>query len=98
MTPRLPLIAATAALALSSIGVATAASEKSMHSAATAATCESLTKQADSALAAHKDAQKAEAARQLRADGEKACKAGNHEKGAADLRQAITDLGMKPVD
>jgi hypothetical protein len=99
MTLKLPLIAATVSLALSGIGFASAASyDKSTHAAATAATCESLTKQADSAISAHKDAKKADAARKLRADGDKECKAGNHEKGASDLRQAITDLGMTPVD
>ena len=84
-------------IALAVVGTAGAASNPG-HPAATQAICDSLIKQADSALASHKTDAKATAAHEQRATGEKECKAGNYAKGVEHLRRAITDLGMKPVN
>jgi hypothetical protein len=62
------------------------------------ATCDELLKQADTAMAAHKGDAKAATAKEQRAKGEAACKAGEFAKGSEHLRRAITDLGMKPVN
>ena len=91
------MLAMGAMLALAGAGVAGAAT-KSPAPTATQATCDALTRQADSALTAHKTSAKATAAHTLRDEGSKECRAGNYAKGAEHLRQAITDLGMKPVD
>jgi len=91
------ILAVGTMLALAGAGVAGAAT-KTPAPAATHATCDALMKQADSALTTHKTSAKAKSAQQLRDEGSKECKAGNYAKGAEQLRHAITDLGMKPVD
>jgi hypothetical protein len=96
MNLKTTLIAVGATLSLAGLGVASAATNaRPAH--ATQATCDSLLKQASTA-SAQATGKKAEAAKKLRADGEKYCKEGFYDKGAKDLRQAITDAGMKPVD
>ena len=90
------MLAVGAMLALAGAGVAGAATKAAP--AATQAACDALTRQADSALTTHKTSSKATTAQHLRDAGSKECKAGNYAKGAEHLRQAITDLGMKPVD
>jgi hypothetical protein len=80
-------------------GFATAgAATTTNHATATQATCDALTKQADTAITAHKTDSKAKSAQEQRDAGAKDCKAGNYAKGTEHLRRAITDLGMKPVD
>ena len=91
------MIALGATVALAAFGTAGAATNTAQH-AATQATCDALLKQADTAVAAHKTDAKATAAKEQRAKGEAACKAGDFAKGSEHLRRAITDLGMKPVN
>jgi len=82
------------------LGLAVAATAGAATTAmpATQATCDALTKQADTALSAHKSDAKAKTAQEQREKGVTECKAGNYAKGAEHLRTAITDLGMKPVN
>jgi hypothetical protein len=91
------MLAVGAMVALAGAGAASAAT-KTTTPAATQAACDALTRQADSALTTHKSAAKAKTAQQLRDEGAKECKAGNYAKGVEHLRQAINDLGMKPMD
>jgi hypothetical protein len=91
------MIAVAATMALAAFGTAGAATSAAQP-AATQATCDALLKQADTAMAAHKGDPKAAAAKEQRAKGEAACKAGDFAKGSEHLRRAITDLGMKPVN
>jgi hypothetical protein len=97
MNLKTTLIAVGATLSLAGLGVASAATNAT-PAHATAATCDSLVKQANTATAAHAAGKKTEAAKKLRAEGEKNCKDGLYDKGAKELRQAITDMGMKPVN
>ena len=97
MNLKTTLIAAAATLSLAGLGVASAATNAA-PAHATAATCDSLVKQANTATATNATGKKSEAAKKLRTDGEKYCKEGFYDKGAKDLRQAITDMGMKPVN
>lgn len=97
MKLRTTTIAAGTIIALLGIGSAGAATN-APKPAATQATCDALLKQADTAMSTHKTGTKAQAAKEQRNAGEKACKAGEYAKGAEHLRHAITDLGMKPVD
>jgi hypothetical protein len=90
------MMAVGAMLALAGAGVAGAATKAAP--AATQSACDALARQADSALTTHKTSSKAKTAQQLRDEGARECKAGNYAKGAEHLRQAINDLGMKPVD
>lgn len=91
------ILALGATVALATFGTAGAAATTT-HAAATKATCDALMKQADTTLAAHKADAKAKSAHEHRAAGDKECKAGNYAKGAEQLRMALTDVGMKPVD
>ena len=91
------ILALGATVALATFGTAGAAADIA-HAAATKATCDALMKQADTALAAHKTDAKAKSAQEHRAAGDKECKAGNYAKGTEQLRMALTDVGMKPID
>jgi hypothetical protein len=91
------MIALAATTALAAFGTAGAATNNAQP-AATRATCDALLKQADTAVTAHKADTRATAAKEQRAKGETACKAGDFAKGSEHLRRAITDLGMKPVN
>lgn len=96
MNLKTTLLAAGATLSLAGIGVASAATNAT-PAHATVATCDSLVKQANTATA-QASGKRSEAAKELRAEGEKNCKDGLYDKGAKELRQAITDMGMKPVN
>jgi hypothetical protein len=97
MNSKLSTLALSALIAVAGIGTAGAAT--SATKAANQDTCHALIKQADSALSTHKgDAAKSQSAKEHLATGKADCKAGSYEKGAEQLRQAINDLGMKPVN
>jgi hypothetical protein len=97
MNSKLSTLALSALIAVAGIGTAGAAT--SATKAATQDTCHALVKQAESALSTHKgDAAKSKSAKEHFDAGKADCKAGSYEKGAEQLRQAINDLGMKPVN
>jgi hypothetical protein len=100
MNSKLSTLALSALIAVAGIGTAgTAGAATSATKAANQDTCHALIKQADSALSTHKgDAAKSQSAKEHLATGKADCKAGSYEKGAEQLRQAINDLGMKPVN
>jgi len=97
MKPIRTMMVLGAAMALTAIGTAGAATNPAQP-AATRATCDALVRQAGSAFATHKADPKSKTAQVQREQGEKACKAGNFATGAEHLRRAISDLGMKPVE
>ena len=93
------LIAST--LAAFAVGVAGSA-----YAAATATTqgatedqktCQTLMMQFDQAVAAHNQAPKVVEARAKRSSGETSCQSGNYKSGIGDLRAALNDIGVKPV-
>ncbi len=63
----------------------------------TMANCDSLIQQFDKAVGEHATAPKLQNAKDMRAAGEKACKAGDYSKGVADLQTALNDIGVKPA-
>ena len=89
------LIATTAVLALTLASTGFAATAK--HPAADKGTCDSLIKQFDDAVPTPDKAAKINDAKKDRDAGEKLCAAGNFKKGSHDLRNALADLGVKPV-
>jgi hypothetical protein len=84
-----------AASTLAAAGLAWAA--PTATSAEEAATCQSLMKQFDTAAPAHNSAPKMVEARAKRSTAESSCKAGNYKSGIGDLRAALNDIGVKPV-
>jgi hypothetical protein len=62
-----------------------------------ASTCTALMKQFDQAAPAHDSASKIVEARAKRSTAETACKSGNYKAGISDLRAALNDIGVKPV-
>ncbi len=60
-------------------------------------TCQTLMSQFDQAVAAHNQAPKVVEARAKRSSGETSCKSGNYKSGIVDLRSALNDIGVKPV-
>ena len=81
-----------ALLTLGGTAIATGAYEKS-----TKADCDSLIQQFDKTVTEHGTAPKLAQAKNMRAAGERACKAGDFKKGVADLHKALSDIGVKPV-
>ena len=63
----------------------------------TMTTCESLIKQFDDSVGAHGGSPNLQKAKDMRMSGEKACKAGDYNKGVADLHLALKDIGVKAV-
>lgn len=59
--------------------------------------CEHLLQQFDVAWNAHRNGQRAAAARKSREAGETACREGRYSEGVHHLRHALHDLGLKPV-
>lgn len=89
------ILATSVAVALFTLGgnaFATGTYEKS-----TKADCDSLIQQFDKAVTEHGTAAKLKQAKDMRAAGEKACKAGDYKKGVSDLHMALTDIGVKPA-
>jgi hypothetical protein len=60
-------------------------------------TCQTLMMQFDQAVAAHNQAPKVVEARAKRSSGETSCKSGNYKSGIGDLRAALNDIGVNPV-
>jgi predicted lipoprotein len=58
--------------------------------------CTALQKQFDQEIIKHGSATKAGAAKELRADGAKLCKAGKDTDGVKKLEAALNDIGVKP--
>jgi hypothetical protein len=61
------------------------------------ATCQALMHQFDQAAPAHNEAPKMIEARAKRSTAESACKSGNYKGGIMDIRAALNDIGVKPV-
>lgn len=74
-----------------------------MSTAAFAATmtpaqqCTALEKQFDQEIVKHATAAKAAQAKTLRTDGGKLCQIGKNDDGVKKLKQALKDIGVKPV-
>lgn len=64
----------------------------------TMATCDALMKQFDQVVGTHGMAAKVSQAKEMRAKGEQSCKAGNYQRGVADLHTALNDIGVKPIE
>lgn len=79
-----------AALAFGGTAIATTPAKLTM------ASCDTLIQQFDKVVGDHGTAPKLQNAKDMRAAGEKACKAGNYKKGVADLETALNDIGVKP--
>jgi len=62
-----------------------------------AKTCQTLMTQFDQSVGAHNQAQKLIEARAKRSSAETSCKAGKYESGISDIRNALNDIGVKPV-
>jgi hypothetical protein len=60
-------------------------------------TCQALIMQFDQAVGAHNQAPKVVEGRAKRSSGETSCKSGNYRSGISDLRAALNDIGVKPV-
>ena len=60
-------------------------------------TCQTLMNQFDQAVGAHNQAPKLIEARAKRSSAETSCKAGNYKSGISDIRGALNDIGVKPV-
>lgn len=61
------------------------------------AECTDLQGQFDTAIKAHENANKAAAARDMRAEGSKMCTDGRYVDGIAKLEQALNDIGVTVV-
>jgi len=82
-----------AALAVAAAGYAHA-TDAPMNDAST---CSALMKQFDQAAPAHDSAAKIVEARAKRSSAETSCKSGNYKSGISDIRAALNDIGVKPV-
>jgi len=92
------MIASTlAAFAIGVAGSAYAAATPTTQGAEDQKTCQTLMMQFDQAVAAHNQAPKVVEARAKRSSGETSCKSGNYKSGIGDLRAALNDIGVKPV-
>lgn len=81
-------------LAALAFGGTAIAATPAMH---TMANCDSMIQQFDKVVGDHGTAPKLQNAKDMRAAGEKACKAGDYKKGVADLQTALNDIGVKPA-
>jgi len=92
------MIASTlAAFAIGVAGSAYAAATPTTQGTEDQKTCQTLMMQFDQAVAAHNQAPKVVEARAKRSSGETSCKSGNYKSGIGDLRAALNDIGVKPV-
>lgn len=83
-----------AALAIGAAGTTYAASAVQTEDMNT---CATLMKQFDQAVSAHNQAPKLIEARAKRSSAETSCKSGNYKAGIGDIRSALNDIGVKPV-
>jgi hypothetical protein len=84
-----------AVLALGSMGSAQAAAP--VNAGNDMSTCQTLISEFDQAAPAHNQAPKMIEARAKRSSAETSCKAGNFKGGIMDIRAALNDIGVKPV-
>ena len=89
MNARMPIVAVSTAMFMS-----TAAFAASMSPAQQ---CTALEKQFDQEIVKHATASKAAAAMTLRKDASELCRSGNNDKGVKKLKQALKDIGVKPA-
>ena len=89
MNARMPIVAVSTAMFMS-----TAAFAASMTPAQQ---CTALEKQFDQEILKHAAAAKAAAAMTLRKDGSELCRNGYKDKGVKKLKQALGDIGVKPA-
>jgi hypothetical protein len=62
-----------------------------------AAVCQSLMQQFDTSAPSHNAAPKMVEARARRSTAETSCQSGNYKAGISELRAALNDIGVKPV-
>jgi hypothetical protein len=91
------LIGAVVALAAPPATSTMPAQATPARSSEEAATCQSLMKQFDMAAPSHNAAPKMVEARARRSTAETACGSGNYKSGISELRAALNDIGVKPV-
>jgi len=89
MNARTLIVAASTAMFMS-----TAAFAASMSPAQQ---CTALENQFDQEIVKHATASKAAAAKTLRVDAGKLCQSGKNDDGVKKLKQALKDIGVKPM-